>query len=225
MEALSKALLSIHIIAGSLSLITFWIPIFTKKGGKIHNAVGKVYVYLMWIVVISAGVLSIENLMQGDYLMAAFLGFLTLITSNPLWYAIATLKHKKGLTEGYKRIHLIFNSVITLGGLFLIAYGCTMLGEGPEIMLFFFGFLGLTNGKEVYNHFKNPKTKEDWYKQHYTGMVTTAIAAYTAFAVFGGNQLLSGKLPGYMMALPWILPTIIGTMIMIYMGKNRRKLA
>ena len=221
METLSEALLSTHIIAGSISLILFWIPIFTKKGGKIHNTIGKIYVYLMWIVVLSAGVLSIENLIQGDYLMASFLGFLTLITSNPLWYAMATLKHKKGMTEGYKRTHLIFNSVLTIGGFLLILYGCTMIGQGPEVMLFFFGILGMTNGKEVYNHFKQPKTKEDWYKQHYTGMIITAIAAYTAFAVFGGNQLLSGKLPGYLMALPWILPTIIGTIIITYMGRGR----
>jgi len=225
METLSKALLSIHIIAGSISLILFWIPIFAKKGGKLHNTVGKIYVYLMWIVVISAGILSIENVMQGNYLMAAFLGFLTLITSNPLWYGMAALKQKKGMTEGYKRIHLIFNSVITVCGFLLIIYGLTMIGEGPEIMLFFFGILGMTSSKEVYNHFKHPKTKEDWYKQHYSGMVTTAIAAYTAFAVFGGNQLLAGKLSGYLMALPWILPTIIGTGILVYMGKSRKKKA
>ena len=183
METLSKALLSTHIIAGFLSLIIFWIPIFTKKGGNLHVKVGKAYVFLMWIVVISAGILSIENTLQGNYLMAAFLGFLTLITSNPLWYGIATLKHKKGMSSTYKNIHLVFNSVIVLCALLLIVYGLTMLGEGPEIMLFFFGLLGLTNSKEVYNHFKAPSTKEDWYKQHYSGMVITAIAAYTAFFV------------------------------------------
>lgn len=222
METLSKALLSTHIIAGFLSLVTFWIPIFTKKGGNLHVKVGKVYVFLMWIVVISAGILSIENLIQGKYLLASFLGFLTLITSNPLWYGIATLKHKKGISVAYRKAHLIFNSFIVVSGILLIIYGCTMIGQGPDMMLFFFGILGLTNSKEVYNHFKKPTTKEDWYKQHYSGMVTTGIAAYTAFAVFGGGQLLAGKLPGYLMALPWILPTIIGTGILVYMGKNRK---
>lgn len=222
METLSKALLSTHVIAGFLSLIIFWIPIFTKKGGNIHVKVGKVYVFLMWFVVISAGMLSVENLLQGSYLQAAFLGFLTLITSNPLWYGIATLKHKKGMSAAYKNAHLVFNSVIVLSGILLLLYGCTMIGQGPDMMLFFFGVLGITNSKEVYNHFKKPTTKEDWYKQHYSGMVITAIAAYTAFAVFGGNQLLAGKLPGYLMALPWILPTIIGTGILVYMGRSRK---
>ena len=151
METLSKALLSTHVIAGFISLVLFWIPIFTKKGGKIHTLVGKIYIYLMWIVVVSAGILSVENAYQGNYLMASFLGFLTLITSNPLWYGIASLKQKKGLSAGYKNIHLVFNIAITLGGLLLIIYGITMIGKGPEIMLFFFGILGLTNAKEVYN--------------------------------------------------------------------------
>jgi len=222
METLSKALLSTHITAGFLSLIIFWIPIFTKKGGNFHVKVGKVYVFLMWIVVISAGILSIENLVQGKYFQAAFLGFLTLITSNPLWYGIATLKHKKGMSAAYKKTHLVFNSLIVFSGILLIIYGCTMIGKRPDMMLFFFGILGLTNSKEVYHHFNVPTTKEDWYKQHYSGMVITAIAAYTAFAVFGGQQFFAGRLPGYMMALPWIAPTIIGTGILVYMGRNRK---
>ena len=93
METLSKALLSTHVIAGFISLVLFWIPIFTKKGGKIHTLVGKIYIYLMWIVVISAGILSVENAYQGNYLMASFLGFLTLITSNPLWYGTVSYTH------------------------------------------------------------------------------------------------------------------------------------
>ena len=95
MEALDKIILFIHIAIGSISLLIFWIPVFTKKGGKLHNKAGKLYVYTMWIVVITAAFLSIINLLQKDYITAAFLGFLTLLTGHPLWYAVAILKHKK----------------------------------------------------------------------------------------------------------------------------------
>ena len=95
MEALDKIILFIHIAIGSISLLIFWIPVFTKKGGKLHNKAGMLYVYTMWIVVITAVFLSIINLIQNDYITAAFLGFLTLLTGHPLWYAVAILKHKK----------------------------------------------------------------------------------------------------------------------------------
>jgi len=206
MESLSKALLSTHVIAGFLSLIAFWIPILTN-------------------VVLSAAILSIENALQANYLQASFLGFLSIITANPLWYGIATLKHKKGISDAYRTAHLVFNGVIVGGGLLLIVYGITMIGQGPEVMLFFFGVLGLTNLREVINHFKAPTTKEDWYKQHYSGMIITGIAAYTAFFVFGGSQFLAGRLPGYLMAIPWILPSIIGTGILVYMGRSKRGLS
>ena len=89
MEVLSKSLLAIHIFCGFCSIVLFWIPIFVKKGGNIHVKIGKAYVFLMWIVVLTAAILSIKNIIIGAYIMAAFLGFLSLITANPLWYGIA----------------------------------------------------------------------------------------------------------------------------------------
>ena len=95
MKNLSEILLATHVIAGMISLIIFWIPIFVKKGGNLHRSVGKVYVYLMWYVVISAFLLSVENFIEGSYIAAAFLGFLTLATGQPLWSAIAILNNKE----------------------------------------------------------------------------------------------------------------------------------
>ena len=121
MEAITKALLATHIFSGITSIILFWIPIFLKKGSKNHILIGKIYVFLMWIVVISAGLLSIKNILIGEFVMAAFLGFLALITANPLLYGIAILKNKKGLSDSYQKKHMAFNALITLAGVLLFA--------------------------------------------------------------------------------------------------------
>ena len=220
MEQLSKLMLGVHVFCGFSSLVLFWVPIFTKKGGKAHRLVGKAYVYLMWVVVITAFLLSIENLVQGYYAVAAFLGFLSLISCNPLWYGIAILKHKKALTPGYRNIHLTFNILIFVSGLALLAYGLYLGGKNLGILMIIFGILGLGAGGDILREYRNPQFTANWYKEHYKGMITTAIAAYTAFAAFGGREFFADLLTGYWMILPWVLPTVIGISIIRYMERQ-----
>lgn len=44
----------VHIGAGSLGLLFFWIPIFAKKGGRVHLAAGRVFVWLSMVIVATA---------------------------------------------------------------------------------------------------------------------------------------------------------------------------
>ena len=44
----------IHIIVGTIGLILFWIPVFSRKGGKLHRATGVWYVRCVVVVTISA---------------------------------------------------------------------------------------------------------------------------------------------------------------------------
>ncbi len=220
MEAISKGLLSIHIFAGAVSLILFWLPIFTKKGGNLHRKIGKAYVILMWIVVVTSVILSIENVFLGYYEPAAFLGFIAIITANPLWYGIAALKQKKSVSASYLRTHLLFSWGLVVFGLLLIAYGCTI--GGNAILMFIFGILGLVTGAQALrDYYKTRILKVDGYELHFAGMIISGIAAYTAFAAFGGRQFFSEYLTGYWMVVPWVLPTVIGVTIIEYMKRNR----
>ena len=95
MEFIVKTLLFLHVTFGFTSLVLFWLPVFLKKGGKGHFIIGKLYVVAMWIVVATAALLSVKNVIIGKYFMSAFLGFISLITANPLWYGMAILKKKQ----------------------------------------------------------------------------------------------------------------------------------
>ena len=99
MESVFNFLLISHIVTGIASLILFWIPAFTKKGGKLHIQTGKVYVISMWIVLISAALMCGIETLRGNFITAAFLGFLSLGTAHPLWYAISILKQKKHISD------------------------------------------------------------------------------------------------------------------------------
>jgi len=209
MELLAKILLGVHVAAGFSSIVLFWLPMFSKKGGTLHIKSGKLYVFAMWIVVITAALLSIKNVIIGNYVQAVFLGFLSLITSGPLWYAIAVLDQKKGRTPAYKKKLFIFNVTVLTSAIAMIIYGL-MIDNNTKILMFIFGALGLTTTGDVIGHFRNKPSRLTWIQEHLIGMITTGIAAYTAFFVFGGRAFFEGLFPGYWAIVPWVAPGVLG---------------
>jgi len=219
MKALSSILLTIHIIAGFSSLLLFWIPAFTKKGGVNHVKIGKIYMWLMWTVVITAAFLSMKNLYLGHVEAAAFLGFLTVISANPLWKGIAILNHKKGLSKTFQRTHLMFEILIFVTGVLILSYGIYLKGQGGSILMIIFGILGVSNFGPIIKLIKNPPQKMDWFTEHMKDMIISGIAAYTAFFAFGGRTILGHIFTGYWMIVPWVAPTIIGIFAIKYLEK------
>jgi len=212
METIIRSLLFLHITAGFISLVLFWVPVFTRKGGKTHNKVGIWYVRCMWVVVLTAALLSVKNLMIGRINMGIFLGFISLITANPLWYGIGILKYKRNQPRSFQMKHLAFRLSIVISAIAMILYGIIGLGgSGSAILMFVFGGLGIADLPGVIKTLRNTAAAPNWFREHLVGMCTSGIAAYTAFFVFGANQYLEMVLSGYWMVLPWIAPTIIGT--------------
>jgi len=217
MDQLDKIILYIHIAFGALSLIVFWIPVLVKKGGDVHIKAGKIYVFTMWVVVITAIILSFINLYQGFYIMAAFLGFLSVITGHPLWYGMVILKHKKEVTPEVQRINTILNWILFAGGAGLAIWSIILKVEGQAILLLIFGIIGMSSAFPLL--FKAKKTK-NWLAEHIEGLLGTGIAAYTAFFAFGGSRLLGHIFTDQLIIIPWILPTIIGVFGIKYYKKK-----
>ncbi len=211
MEALSNVLLIIHIIIGSLSLIVFWIPIFVKKGSKLHVKAGEVYVFLMWIVIVTAIFLCILNIFKGKIILAAFLGYLSVITAQPLWYGIAIVKHRRQIPDNIRVLKIILNWILFLGGVGLTVWSLVLHLKGQTILLLIFGLLGLSSSVPFL--FSKNKRQTNWLQEHIEGMVGTGIAAYTAFIAFGGTSLFGHIFKGPLVAIPWVLPTVIGTLL------------
>jgi len=219
-----KILLLLHIGAGFGSLVLFWLPIFTKKGGNLHRKIGKLYVYFMWVVVITAGILSIKNIFKGYYEAAALLGFLTIATSNPLWNGITILNLKKGLTKNYRTVYLTLQITLAISGALLIAYGFSLTENAFGILMIIFGFLGLSAIPDIYQKIKKPPQKVNWLYEHLSAMVISGIAAYTAFFAFGGRYFFQNLFTGYFEIIPWISPTIIGVFVIkMYKRKYNKK--
>lgn len=221
MDLLYKSFLFFHIAVGSISLVLFWIPVIVKKGGKIHNKVGRIYVWSMWLVVITAAVLCIINLFRGRYISAGFLGFLVFLTGQPLWYAISVLKYKKALPDHMVRSRRIVNLILFFGGIGLVVWSLILQLQNMAMLLLIFGLLGvITSGEFLIQKKSKIQAEHNWLVEHLSGMIVTGIAGYTAFFAFGGGTFFGAIFSGQWMAIPWILPTVIGVYIMRRMKKK-----
>lgn len=223
MKLLISTLLIIHISAGAISLILFWVPVISKKGSKIHNKSGMWYVYSMVIVVVSAALLSIKNMIYGHYEAAAFLGHLTILTSYPLWYGVTIVKYKKELPPIFITIRRVFTAMLTLSSIGLLIYAYVLNFQGEAILMIIFAALGITNITEVFKSKAKIQKATNWIIEHISGMIVSGIAAYTAFFAFGGRTMLGDIFTGQWMIIPWVMPTIVGVAIIRIMKKRYRK--
>ncbi len=213
-------LLAPHVIAGSLSILLFWIPAFSKKGGRIHVLSGKTYVVAMWIVVISAALMCLIRIADGKYETAIFLGFLSLISAKPLWLGIAVFKDQN---MGFWRMKQVLELIIVAGGIAMFTLGILWWGKGTSILMMIFGSLGIVGFLE-YKMSRRKDLGANIIQTHMREMIISGIAAYTAFLAFGARQFLQSLLSGYWSVIPWILPTVFGFLcIRILMGKYERK--
>lgn len=223
MDQIKSITLIIHIIAGSISLILFWLPVVTKKGGNLHRKIGKLYYLTMWIVVISSAILSSINAIFGSYIMASFLGYLSLLTAYPLWYSREILNQKKEWSDRYYVIRKVFTWALFAASIGMVGGAALLHFQNEGILLAFFGVLGLPSIKDAMMTKSKATAKESRMQMHISGTIISGIAAYTAFFAFGGSTYLSGYLPGAWQTIPWMLPTILGVTIIRIMKRKEKQ--
>ena len=55
--------IGIHVATGFVGLAAFWVPIFARKGGRLHVRAGRVYAYCAYVVTVSAVTVSDVNVL------------------------------------------------------------------------------------------------------------------------------------------------------------------
>ncbi|MFK7950907.1 MAG: hypothetical protein AB8G11_25225 [Saprospiraceae bacterium] len=208
--------LLLHIITGLGSIVLFWIPIFTKKGAKTHRKVGKIYVFLMWLVIFSGIILTINKFYEGETDAGIFLGFLVILATRPVWFGAAALKSKNVSYTRIKNIHILFKLALFAYGIFMLIYSISLKGQGIAPVMIAFSVLGLMAGIDAWRDYKDTSMNNNWLRNHFEGMLISGVAAYTGFIVIGGYEFLNEHMTGYWILIPWLLPSIIGIALIYF---------
>ena len=211
METIFTILLIIHIIAGSLGLLTGTINIIKKKGDKAHKNVGKFFFYSMLINGFAGLIMSLIH--RNDFLLIVAVFSIYMVATGQRFLSLKQL-HKE---QKPKAIDWILTYTMLVFAFLFITYGSYLLINKVNfgIVLLVFGVVScLMAIKDIKVYKGNIKEKNYWLLLHIQRMVGSYIAALTAFIVVNNHFL-----PGI---VGWLLPTVIFTPLIVKWTKQYR---
>ena len=237
MLTIHSILLYLHIIVGALALGLFWAPMFAKKGSKNHRKLGNIYASAMYIVSISGIIMcamvliapltfklrlaeftgeQLTNAIFNARVFTSFLLALSLLVFVSIKHGLLVLKAKQQRALLKTPFHLFSITSLAISGGVVLYFG---ISNGQMLYMIFGGLCSVSAASIFHYIFKSAIKERQWVIEHLNALVGSGIGVYTAFFAVGGRHLLSELLPGQWQVLPWVLPGVIGG-IMINRYKN-----
>jgi hypothetical protein len=200
-------LLPIHILAGTVALLSAALAVSSEKGKRIHILSGRTYFWSMVGIFLTAIPMSIINSNIFLFLIAIFSFYLA-------FAGMRFAKNRKGIAT---TIDWIAVSLMTLSGLGMWALAIIYFinDNSQYITLLVFGFIALALGYGDYRSHKN-KTAigKERIAKHLTNMMAGTIAVITAVLVVNVNIE-----PIWVW---WVLPTVVISPIIAYWSKKTK---
>ena len=201
--------LLLHVLTGSLGLLSGRINLILKKGGEIHKTIGRVFVFSM----ISTALIALLLCFLKTNFFLLIIGVFTL-------YLVGTGQrylYMKNLSRGGKRkiVDWLLSSAMGIVGFIFMGWGIFLLVKknimGWSLMLF--GTIGLLSvRKDFENYLGKSRKKQFWLRAHIARIVGAYIASLSAFLVVNYSRF-SVPIPE---VVYWVLPTLILTPLIIY---------
>ncbi len=202
-EKIISYFLILHIVGGTISLISGLVAMLTEKGKKAHKLAGKIYFGGMTAVFVGAVVVAIAH--RNDFLL--MVGFFSYYMTVRGYRILSLKKLDKG--QKFAVLDWIIISVSAIFIFTLITWGiwAWVQGSGMGIVGLVFGLIGISFLVNDIKSYINPPTeKMHWWYTHIASMGGSYIAASTAFVV------VNIQLPQYQWVL-WIIPSVIGSIL------------
>ena len=225
-----------HVATGFVGLAAFWVPLFARKGGRVHVQAGRVFTYCAYVVTLSAVTASAGRIVayqaQGigpadrpeSYGFALFLGYLGVVTFAMVRHAVRVVATRRSPETLRTPFHEALAWASIAGSVVVIAFALGVWSDASPILL---GLspIGLFTGPGMLRLMRRPGARRmGWFYSHLGSMLGGGIAFHTAFAVFGAQRLWVYELAGPLAVVPWLLPTAIGIpAIIVWTRYYRRK--
>ncbi|WP_445427680.1 hypothetical protein [Alishewanella sp. HL-SH05] len=238
MSFIHTILLYSHIFLGALCLVLFWVPVICGKGTKLHKLSGRYYYFMMVFIAGSGIVMSLMVLfdpaqvyLKGAILPAeklakfvserrhfsAFLLLLSVLTWVTVRHAYVVLKVQAD-RQPLRTWHYLLPVVsLMLGSLFMLGYG---FNTGTWLFMIF-AMVGVFTSTGIVRYaFRAELANRQWIIEHFSSMIGSGIALYTAFFAAGGRKLLSELLSREWQLATWLIAPIVGTLAISLLTKH-----
>jgi hypothetical protein len=224
-EWLYDLLRIVHLAAGALALVLFWVPALARKGGPLHRRAGRIYTWAMSVVVVTAVPLAMVFLLSDEWVVGVFLAYLGVITFSALWSGRQVLNVKSDAASFRTPVHAAVGVLNVLAAVTVLILAWMAAPAGFIRILFTaFSVLGFAAGWGTLQFFRHPPAdRQWWWYEHLGGMIGSGIAAHTAFGAFGVRRLFPELQLGPWGLVPWLAPSLIGTVAIVLCTRYYRR--
>lgn len=207
---LFQIILILHIISGSIGLLTGTFILLRKKGDQLHRNIGKLFTVALVSTGLCAFYLSIIHPNLFLFIVGVFTIYLSISGYRMIQLKKAHEGQKPQLFDAILTIAMVICSFI----FFYIAFKYLLAKEPFGLVFALFGLVSL---RLCFNEYKaytgKVMDKKYWLKNHIGRMTGAYIAAFTAFLVVNNTFLPP--------ILAWSLPGIIGG---VFISRTLKKL-
>lgn len=204
MSVVHSLTLGVHVLAGVIALLVGLVAIVTTKGGRRHNAAGKMYVVAMSIVVVTAVPLAV--VIESWFLLA-----IAVFTGYLVFAGVRVISRRRAQSDNVEFVDVFGHGLMSVAGAgMVIAGGVDTLirisGLGPVLIVF--GGVGIGLAFRELRTIRKPIHEQiPWFRRHIGFMGGAYIATVTASITVNLTMLPP--------LARWLGPTLIGVPLII----------
>ncbi len=230
---LFETLIVLHVIAGTIGLAAFWVPIASRKGASNHRKWGRIACYGF----VAAGALAVAMALLSlfgpeerlpsvtdralfDGLFGWMMLYLGILTIGFVDYGLAVVRHARS-REALRapRYQLVIAAVIA-SALYCGFYGARI----GEVLMVAVAFLGVAamGLQQVFIWRPHVASPQAYVGEHFRALIGMGISAYTAFMAVGLIRWVPEQVFN---PLVWAGPSVIGVGLIVWFThqSNRRR--
>jgi hypothetical protein len=226
---LFEAFLWTHIVFGVTGATTFWVAMWTRKGGDTHRKWGKVFAWSLIVTGICAIGMSLSTLawpvethphIKDVSLIRPIFGWMMLylgvLTISLCWHGLKAVRNK----ADHPRNRHPFDVGLQVA-VIAAAANCALQGwhSGWHLMIGM-SMIGFASaGTNLLFAFTAKPWRLQYQVEHFKALVGAGISVYTAFLAFGSVRLLPQfALTGFL----WFPPIVVGISIIVWWRQKTR---
>ena len=210
-------LVYLHIAAGSVALLTFWIAAIARKGSALHVRVGQVYLGAMLGVVLSALPMAAVFFARGKPGIGTFLLYLVVLTGTSIWLARRAIRRKRDLPGYHDRRYRLAGGANLIAGVASLAVGLKL----GSTLLGGFSFVGIAIGIGMLRQARKlPDARNWWLKEHYGAMLGNGVATHVAFLGIGMRNVIASFDQAWLQLVPWFGPLAVAMVVGVMLDRR-----
>ncbi|MEM9086888.1 MAG: SemiSWEET family transporter [Pseudomonadota bacterium] len=234
---LFEAFVVLHVIAGTIGLVAFWIPIATKKGAKNHRKGGNwalggfigagflAVVMAIYSLIDTSRHPEIEDRVLYEGLFGWMMLYLGVLTMGFADYGLAVIRHRTDRRALRRMRYQLVMAAVVVSGVWCGVFGYRV-GDPLMVLVAVIGVISMLMQqvfiwREYMPGLGAPEPRA-YVGEHFRALIGMGISAYTAFLSVGLIRLVPEEVFNPMI---WAGPSVIGVSLIIWFTHqgNRQK--